>query len=315
MSTVRCRGLSVAVDGVRLLDGVDLEVAEGEWVSVIGPNGAGKTTLVRAVAGLASAGGMVEISGQAVASMSTRERSRAVAVVPQNPVVPPGMAVLDYVLLGRTPHIPVFGVEKAGDLAAAAAVLTQLELGALSDRRLETLSGGELQRVLLARALAQAAPLLLLDEPTTALDVGHQQEVLDLVDGLRTTRRLTVVSTMHDLTLAGQYADRLVMLAGGMVVAAGSAQDVLTEANVARYYGARVRVLHEPSGNLWYGSQWPDAPRVFETQASFDQLWASPSTVFLWTDQDHPKELAGLPQYLLARRGGKSIFTNRELGP
>ena len=88
------------------------------------------------------------------------------------------------------------------------------------------------------------------------------------------------------------------------------------EASTLNFYlKTRVRVLHEPSGNLWYGSQWPDAPRVFETQASFDQLWASPSTVFLWTDQDHPKELAGLPQYLLARRGGKSIFTNRELGP
>src|SRR5207302_3165105 len=111
-------------------------------------------------------------------------------------------------------------------------------------RRLETLSGGELQRVMLARALAQAAPILLLDEPTTALDVGHQQEVLDLVDDLRRTRGLTVVSTMHDLTLAGQYADRLVMLAGGRVVAAGGAEAVLTEEHVSRYYSARVRILH-----------------------------------------------------------------------
>jgi iron complex transport system ATP-binding protein len=127
-------------------------------------------------------------------------------------------------------------------------VLDQLDLTALALRRLETLSGGELQRVMLARALAQAAPVLLLDEPTTALDVGHQQEVLDLVDHLRTSRGLTVLTTMHDLTLAGQYADRLVMLAEGRVVAAGAAKDVLTEVNVATYYGARVRVLHEPDG-------------------------------------------------------------------
>src|SRR5205823_13791288 len=173
---------------------------------------AGKTTLLRAIAGLAQANGVVELAGQPVSALGTRERSLLVALVPQIPVVPPSMPVVDYVLLGRTPHIPLFGTEKPADVAAASAVLEQLDLRALAERRLDTLSGGELQRVMLARALAQAAPVLLLDEPTTALDVGHQQEVLDLVDDLRTTRRLTVVSTMHDLTLAGQYADRHVML-------------------------------------------------------------------------------------------------------
>ena len=247
-ATVRCRGVTVDVDGARLVDGVDLDAADGEWVSVIGPNGAGKTTLLRAIAGLTAADGQVEVGGRPSAGLSTRERSRLVALVPQNPIVPSTMSVLDYVLLGRTPHIPLFGVESPDDVAAAAAVLEQLELSALAGRQLLTLSGGELQRVLLARALAQAAPILMLDEPTTALDVGHQQEVLDLVDDLRATRGLTVVSTMHDLTLAGQYADRLVMLAGGRIVATGSAEEVLTEANVARYYGARVRVLHEPGG-------------------------------------------------------------------
>ena len=248
MNALRCRAISVAIDGARLLDGVDLVVAEGEWVSVIGPNGAGKTTLLRAIAGLAPAHGAVEVAGRPVRALSTRLRSQAVALVPQNPVVPPGMTVLDYVLLGRAPHIPLFGVEGAGDLAAATEVLELLELTGFAERHLDTLSGGELQRALLARAIAQAAPLLLLDEPTTALDVGHQQDVLELVDELRASRRLTVVSTMHDLTLAGQYADRLVMLAGGRVVASGGAEDVLTETHVARYYGARVRVLHEPGG-------------------------------------------------------------------
>ena len=245
---VRCRAVSVAVDGVRLVDGIDLDAAHGEWVSVIGPNGAGKTTLLRAIAGLTDSDGAVELVGQPVSTLGTRERSRMVALVPQNPVVPASMPVLDYILLGRTPHIPLFGTEKPSDVSAAESVIAQLDLTPLADRRLETLSGGELQRVMLARALAQAAPVLLLDEPTTALDVGHQQEVLDLVDELRMTRGLTVVSTMHDLTLAGQYADRLVMLGEGRVVAMGAAQDVLTEANVARYYGARVRVLHEPDG-------------------------------------------------------------------
>ncbi|MBV9043025.1 MAG: ABC transporter ATP-binding protein [Acidimicrobiia bacterium] len=245
---VRCRAVSVRIDDAVLVDDVDLEIADGEWVSVIGPNGAGKTTLLRAIAGLATAEGEVELAGRSVRDMGTRERSRTVAVVPQIPVVPPSMPAVDYVLLGRTPHIPLFGVEAPDDVSTALTVLEQLDLTALADRRMETLSGGELQRVMLARALAQDAPVLLLDEPTTALDVGHQQEVLELVDELRMSRGLTVLSTMHDLTLAGQYADRLMMLAGGRVVASGSAEDVLTEANVARHYGARVRVLHEAGG-------------------------------------------------------------------
>ena len=245
---VRCRAVSVRIDDAVLVDDVDLEIADGEWVSVIGPNGAGKTTLLRAIAGLATAEGEVELAGRSVRDMGTRERSRTVAVVPQIPVVPPSMPAVDYVLLGRTPHIPLFGVEAPDDVSTALTVLEQLDLTALADRRMETLSGGELQRVMLARALAQDAPVLLLDEPTTALDVGHQQEVLELVDELRMSRGLTVLSTMHDLTLAGQYADRLMMLAGGRVVASGSAEDVLTEANVARNYGARVRVLHEAGG-------------------------------------------------------------------
>ncbi|MBV8983136.1 MAG: ABC transporter ATP-binding protein [Acidimicrobiia bacterium] len=245
---VRCRAVSVRIDDAVLVDDVDLEIADGEWVSVIGPNGAGKTTLLRAIAGLATAEGEVVHAGRSVRDMGTRERSRTVAVVPQIPVVPPSMPALDYVLLGRTPHIPLFGVEAPDDVSTALTVLEQLDLTALAVRRMETLCGGELQRVMLARALAQDAPVLLLDEPTTALDVGHQQEVLELVDELRMSRGLTVLSTMHDLTLAGQYADRLMMLAGGRVVASGSAEDVLTEANVARHYGARVRVLREAGG-------------------------------------------------------------------
>jgi iron complex transport system ATP-binding protein len=247
-SVVRCRAVSVAVDGKALVDSVDLDVSGGEWVSVIGPNGAGKTTLMRAIAGLMASAGSVEIADRPVATLSTRERSRLVALVPQNPVVPPGTRVADYVMLGRTPHIPLFGVEGPDDVRVVDGVLDQLELADLGDRHLETLSGGELQRALLARALAQAAPVLLLDEPTTSLDIGHQQEVLELVDDLRRSRGLTVLSTMHDLTVAGQYADRLVMLAKGRVVAEGSADDVLTEEHVARYYGARVRVLREPGG-------------------------------------------------------------------
>jgi iron complex transport system ATP-binding protein len=155
------------------------------------------------------------------------------------------MTVADYVLLGRNPHISPLGVEGPHDLAAVHDALSHLELVEMAGRVVSTLSGGERQRVLIARALAQGSPVVLLDEPTTALDVGHQQQVLELVDTLRREHGLSVVSTMHDLTLAGQYADRLVLLDGGRVVVEGAAGEVLTEENLSRYYGAKVRIIHD----------------------------------------------------------------------
>jgi iron complex transport system ATP-binding protein len=155
------------------------------------------------------------------------------------------MTVADYVLLGRNPHINPLGVEGSHDLAAVHDALAHLELVEMAGRVVSTLSGGERQRVLIARALAQGSPIVLLDEPTTALDVGHQQQVLELVDTLRLAHGLSVISTMHDLTLAGQYAERLILLDAGRVVVEGAAADVLTEDNLARYYGAKVRVIHD----------------------------------------------------------------------
>ena len=237
--------VAVRLDGHLVLDGVSLTVADGEWVSVVGPNGAGKTTLLRALAGLVHADGDVSLGASSLASLSRRDRARLVALVPQAPVVPPGMPVADYVLLGRTPYIPPLGREGVSDIEAVTKALEQLDLLAFAERPLDTLSGGERQRVLIARALAQAAPILLLDEPTTALDVGHQQDVLELLDRLRRDNGLTVVSTMHDLTLAGQYADRLVLLDRGHVVVGGTADEVLTEEHLSRFYGVKVRVLRE----------------------------------------------------------------------
>jgi iron complex transport system ATP-binding protein len=243
VTTLACRQVDVSLGGVPILRGVDLSVGTGEWVSLLGPNGAGKSTLLRFVCGLVRGTGTLEIGGRSAASMSRRDRARLVALVPQAPTVPAGITVADYVLLGRTPHLSPLGVEGPGDLTAVHAALARLDLLGFADRVLSTLSGGERQRVFIARALAQGAPVLLLDEPTTALDVGHQQQVLNLVDQLRHEQGLTVLSTMHDLTLAGQYADRLVLLDAGRVVAAGTATEVLTEDNVRRYYGAHVRIV------------------------------------------------------------------------
>jgi iron complex transport system ATP-binding protein len=243
-------GLDVDLGGAPILRGVDLEVAAGEWVTVIGPNGAGKSTLLRAVGGLLPPAGSIFLFGTPSARLRRRERARLVATVAQSPAVPPGMAVLDYVLLGRTPYIPMLGRESAGDLAAVRETLDALDLAGFADRRLETLSGGERQRAFLARALAQQAPLLLLDEPTSALDIGHQQEVLELVDRLRRERGLTVLTSMHDLSVAGEYAERLVLLDGGRVAAVGAPPEVLTAELLARHYRAQVRVIPGERGPL-----------------------------------------------------------------
>jgi iron complex transport system ATP-binding protein len=170
--------------------------------------------------------------------------------VPQQPELPAGMGVLEYTLLGRTPHIGYFGVESEEDRAVCADVLDRLDLAPLAGRALATLSGGELQRVVLARALAQDAPVLLLDEPTSALDLGRRVDALELVDELRRERGLTVLSAMHDLTLAAQFADRLILLSDGRIVAAGTPADVLDEEVLGACFGGRVRVIVDDDGDL-----------------------------------------------------------------
>jgi iron complex transport system ATP-binding protein len=251
MSAVVVRDVRVSLGGAPILHGVDLHVEHGDWVTVIGPNGAGKSTLLRAIGGLLPFRGDIELEGTPIGRLGRRHRARLVAMVPQTPEIPPAMAVLDYVLLGRTPYIRPLGRESTSDLEIVEQVLNRLDLSPLADRPLETLSGGERQRAFLARALAQQAGILLLDEPTSSLDIGHQQEVLDLVDELRRgDRRLTVVSTMHDLSVAGGYADRLVLLAGGKVAACGTPAEVLTQETLAAHYGARVRVIAGDDGPL-----------------------------------------------------------------
>ncbi|XVU25706.1 ABC transporter ATP-binding protein [Actinoplanes sp. CA-054009] len=250
MTAIRVENLRVSLDGTPIVLGVDLDVERGEWVTVIGPNGAGKSTALRAIGGLLPFAGRVELDGSPLDRLHRRERAKTIATVAQSPVVPPGMRVFDYVLLGRTPYVRPLGRESANDLTVVEQVLEELDLTRFADRRLDTLSGGERQRAFLARALAQGAGILLLDEPTSALDIGHQQEVLELVDRLRAERALTVLATMHDLTTAGEYADRMVLLAAGRVVAAGTAREVLTEENLAEHYRVRVRVIEGEHGPL-----------------------------------------------------------------
>ena len=249
MSAITIDQLTVELDRVRILHAVDAAVPEGGWLALIGPNGAGKTTLLRAVAGLLPYGGTIRIDNINVGTLRGRARARLIAYVPQIPVLPPDMTVADYVLLGRTPHLGCLSAPSRGDRQKAAEASERLDVTRFAGRRLGSLSGGERQRVRLARALAQEPRVLLLDEPTNDLDIGHQQQVLELVDGLRRSRGVTVVSTLHDLTQASQYADHLVLLMGGNVEAAGAPAAVLTEDLIARVYAARVTVSTDPGGH------------------------------------------------------------------
>jgi iron complex transport system ATP-binding protein len=225
-------------------------IPPGEWVGLIGPNGAGKSTLLRAVVGLVDRRGDVLVGGDSVAELSPRRRAALVAYVPQEPILPTDMSVFDYVLLGRSPFIRYFASESRHDHEVTERAMAQLDLDRFARRRVDELSGGERQRVVLARALAQEAPILLLDEPTSALDLGHQQQALELVARLRRDHALTVVSAMHDLTLAGMYADRLVLLHEGVRVASGSASDVLSAETLLEFYGVRVSVHRESDGTV-----------------------------------------------------------------
>jgi iron complex transport system ATP-binding protein len=248
VNAVSLEGVSVVLGGARVVDGVSLAVEDGEWLALIGPNGAGKSTLLRAIAGLVPFDGEIALEETPLRALRRREVAQRLAFVPQAPLLPPDLPVRDYVLLGRTPHIGAFAAEGARDHAAVARALERLELRAFAGRPLHALSGGEQQRVVLARALAQEAPLLLLDEPTTALDIGRQQQALELVAELRAQRPLTVVSAMHELTLALQYADRVVLLAEGRVVAAGPPAEIVTEDLIGEHYHADVRVIANGEG-------------------------------------------------------------------
>jgi iron complex transport system ATP-binding protein len=241
-------GATVVLGGLPVVAGVSAQVERGAWLGVVGPNGAGKSTLARAVVGLVPHEGRVRLAGREHPPPDRRQRARAVAYVPQRPTLPRSMTITDYVLLGRWAHHSYLGAETARDRRVTAAVLERLQLGSLAKRTLGELSGGEAQRAVLARALVQEAPVLVMDEPTTSLDLNHSQLVLELADELRHEKGLCVLCTMHDLTLAAQFAQRLLVLCRGRAVLHGPPAEVLTEVNIRRFFGAEVEVLPGLSG-------------------------------------------------------------------
>jgi iron complex transport system ATP-binding protein len=230
---------------------VSLRVAAGELVGLVGPNGSGKTSLLRAITGaVRTERGRVLLEGRDAATLSRRERALLVAVVPQTPALPEAFTALEVVLMGRSPHLRLLENEGAADVRAAQAAMLATATRPLAARPVGRLSGGERQRVVLARALAQQTPLLLLDEPTAHLDIGHQASVLRLMRDLCRGDGRAVLAAVHDLTLAAQYCDRLVMLRAGTVVAEGPPRVVLQRPLLEDVYGAGVSVFPHPQTGL-----------------------------------------------------------------
>jgi iron complex transport system ATP-binding protein len=244
VSSIDVLGLSVRAGSTTLISEVNLSVEAGTWCTVIGPNGAGKTTLVETVAGLRRAAeGTVTLSGDVVSAMNERQRALRVAVVPQHPVIPFGMRVRDYVALGRTAYHGLLRAPSAADKRSVEEVLERLSLVEFADRDVATLSGGERQRMVLARALAQATTVMVLDEPITGLDLRHQIAILELLQKEVRECGLTVLATLHDLTLAGQFADRLALLDHGRLVLDGPSGEVVRSRELAECYGMGLRVI------------------------------------------------------------------------
>jgi iron complex transport system ATP-binding protein len=250
MTGVRLEQVGVRRGDRTVVHDITLEIGAGGWLCLIGPNGAGKTTLLHALAALLPHEGRIALGDHALSEMSRRDRARRIALVQQDAGVPVGVRVADYVMLGRTPYISYFGREGRDDRRVVADVLAQLDLLELADRPVDQLSGGERQRVVLARALAQGPSILLLDEPTTALDLGRQLQVLELIRAQQRAHDLTVISATHDLTLAAAYADRLALISLGGLVADGTPHEVLTTAILGEHYGVPLRVIHDGDGGV-----------------------------------------------------------------
>ena len=238
---------SGARGSITALRDVSLSLAHGELAGLVGPNGSGKTTLIRAVTGVVRPlAGEIRIAGDNVDALSVAALARRVAVVPQDPRLPEPFTALDAVLMGRTPHLRLLEYEGPADLDAARRAMLATATWELAGRRIAELSGGERQRVVVARALAQEAPLLLLDEPTAHLDIGHQAAVLDLMRRLCRDEGKAVLAAIHDLTLAAQFCDRLLLLDRGSLVAEGPPAEVLSPGLLSEVYGATVQVFAHP---------------------------------------------------------------------
>jgi ABC-type cobalamin/Fe3+-siderophores transport system ATPase subunit len=246
MTRLLTRDLTTGYAGREILHGVDLEIPDGLMTVIVGPNACGKSTLLRSLARmLAPTGGEVLLDGTAIDRLPAKEVARRLGLLPQSATAPSGMSVADLVARGRYPHQGLWRQWSREDERAVEDAMRAADVGDLRDRAVDELSGGQRQRVWLALALAQETPLLLLDEPTTYLDIAHQVEVLELARRLRHEGR-TVVAVLHELHLAFRYAEHLVVMRDGVVVATGDPRDVVTAALVEEVYDLPCRIITDP---------------------------------------------------------------------
>ncbi|MEO9340307.1 ABC transporter ATP-binding protein [Mesorhizobium sp. SB112] len=241
------KGVSVAYGRSVVVEGLDLTIPAGVFTALIGPNGSGKSTILRALAGLlAPKAGTIRLDGGSISELSTKKVARRIGVLAQGPIAPEGLTVLDLIRQGRYPHRSLFGhwSEKDDEACGEALRLTGME--ELQARPLDSLSGGQRQRAWIAMTLAQETPILLLDEPTTFLDLAHQIEVMELIAELVRNREKTVVAVLHDLNQAARYADHMVMLKDGKVSAAGKPADVMTAETVKDVFGVASVIFPDP---------------------------------------------------------------------
>lgn len=251
MACLNVRRLTFSYGAGCVLNGVSLNLAAGETLGVIGPNGSGKSTLIRAISRtLPLKAGSVSLDDRDLCSLSRSQLARQIAVVPQNPNLPEAFTAAEIVIMGRTPHLSFLQPEGLRDLEVVERAMVATDTWSLAARRIGELSGGERQRVVLARALAQEPQVLLLDEPTAHLDINYQVALLDLVNDLKDQQGLGVLLVLHDLNLAAQYCQRLLLLNRGEVFAQGGPAEVITEANINAVYGTHVRILPHPDNLL-----------------------------------------------------------------
>lgn len=269
--SIRIEDVVIGYEAAEVLSGVSFEVAGGEFVGIIGPNGSGKTTLLRSVSRvLKPRSGAVLIGEKDVFETSARELARELAVVPQDTVPAFDFSALEIVLMGRSPRLGRFQVESRSDLAIAEEAMSWTGTLHLAKRPFAALSGGERQRIVIARALAQEPRVILLDEPTSHLDINYQFEILNLIRRLNKERGITVLAVLHDLNLSAEYCDRLVMISGGKVQAIGRPEDVLTSGNVKNVYGAEVWVRKHPTSGRPYVIAGIDRPVSEEETRQFE---------------------------------------------
>src|SRR5262245_59988432 len=244
---LRAEGLRLGYDGRTVVDGLDLEIPPGQVSVIVGANACGKSTLLRALARLlAPRAGVVHLDGRSIHALPTKQVARLLGILPQAPIAPDGLTVRDLVGRGRAPHQSWWRQWSSADRGAVDAALAATELVALADRPVDELSGGQRQRAWIAMAVAQQTPILLLDEPTTYLDLAHQIDVLDLVVDLNRRSARTVVMVLHDLNQACRYADHVVAMKSGRLVHQGGPGEVITAELVGDVFGLRCQVVPDP---------------------------------------------------------------------